>query len=49
MEMQMADVADIAVKPATVVRILRVVHGQRLLKNVPGGFEEPAQETYTAA
>jgi len=31
------------------VRILRVVHGQRLLKNVPGSFEEPAQETYGAA
>ena len=32
-----------------VVRILRVVHGRRLLRNVPGSFEEPAQETYSAA
>lgn len=31
------------------IRILRVVHGQRLLKNVPGSFEEPAQEAYTTA
>jgi plasmid stabilization system protein ParE len=30
------------------IRVLRVVHGQRLLKNVPGSFEEPAQETYSA-
>jgi plasmid stabilization system protein ParE len=30
------------------VRILRVVHGQRLLKNVPGSFEE-AQAEYGAA
>ena len=32
-----------------VVRILRVVHGRRLLRNVPRSFEEPAQETYSAA
>ncbi len=31
------------------VRILRVVHGRRLLGNVPGSFEEPPQETYQAA
>lgn len=31
------------------VRILRVVHGRRLLSNVPGNFEEPAQEGYKAA
>ena len=31
------------------VRILRVVHGRRFLKNVPGSFEEPPQETYSAA
>jgi plasmid stabilization system protein ParE len=31
------------------IRILRVVHGQRLLKNVPGSFEEPPQEEYSAA
>ena len=31
------------------IRILRVVHGRRLLKNVPGSFEEPGQETYQAA
>ena len=31
------------------IRILRVVHGRRLLKNVPGSFEEPGQETYSAA
>src|SRR5262245_25981594 len=31
------------------IRVLRVVHGQRPLKNVPGSFEEPAQETYSAA
>ena len=32
-----------------VVRILRVVHGRRLLSNVPGSFEEAPQETYSAA
>ena len=32
-----------------VVRILRVVHGRRLLRNVPGSFEEAAQEAYGAA
>jgi len=31
------------------IHILRVVHGRRLLKNVPGSFEEPSQEAYTAA
>jgi len=31
------------------VRILRVVHGRRLLQNVPGGFEEAPQEEYGAA
>jgi len=32
-----------------VVRILRVVHGRRVLRNVPGSFEEAAQEAYGAA
>jgi toxin ParE1/3/4 len=32
----------------TCIRILRVVHGQRLLVNVPGGFAEPSQEAYAA-
>ena len=31
------------------IYVLRVVHGRRLLKNVPGSFEEPPQETYDAA
>ena len=31
------------------VRILRVVHGRRLLVNVPGGFEEAPQAAYKAA
>ena len=31
-----------------VVRILRVVHGQRRVKNVPGSFEE-SQAEYSAA
>jgi plasmid stabilization system protein ParE len=31
------------------IYILRVVHGRRLLGNVPGSFEEPSQETYDAA
>jgi plasmid stabilization system protein ParE len=31
------------------VRILRVIHGRRLLENVPGSFEEPPQEQYHAA
>jgi addiction module RelE/StbE family toxin len=31
------------------IRVLRVVHGRRLLKNVPGSFEEVAQEPYQAA
>jgi toxin ParE1/3/4 len=30
------------------IRVLRVVHGRRLLSNVPGGFEEAPAE-YTAA
>jgi toxin ParE1/3/4 len=28
------------------ITILRVVHGKRLLKNVPGSFEEFAQDEY---
>jgi plasmid stabilization system protein ParE len=31
------------------IHVLRVVHGRRLLKNVPGSFEEIAQEPYRAA
>lgn len=31
------------------IRILRLVHGQRLLGNVPGNFEESPQAEYTAA
>jgi plasmid stabilization system protein ParE len=31
------------------IRILRVVHGQRLLKNVPGSFEESPAAEYSAA
>lgn len=31
------------------IRVLRVVHGRRLLKNVPGSFEEDTQEDYRAA
>ena len=31
------------------IRILRVVHGRRLLSNVSGSFEEMAQEAYSAA
>ena len=31
------------------LRVLRVVHGRRLLKNVPGSFEESAQADYSAA
>jgi len=31
------------------IRILRVVHGRRLLGNVPGSFEEGAQQGYKAA
>jgi plasmid stabilization system protein ParE len=31
------------------IRILRVVHGRRLLGNVPGSFQEAPQETYGAA
>jgi plasmid stabilization system protein ParE len=31
------------------IRIMRVVHGRRLLKNVPGSFEETTQEPYRAA
>jgi toxin ParE1/3/4 len=32
-----------------IVRVLRVVHGRRLLSNVPGSFEEPPQAAYSAA
>jgi hypothetical protein len=31
------------------IRILRVVHGRRLLENVRGSFEEAPQEAYSAA
>jgi len=31
------------------IHVLRVVHGRRLLKNVPGSFEESEQEAYSAA
>jgi toxin ParE1/3/4 len=31
------------------VRIMRVVHGRRLLSNVPGSFEEAPQAAYSAA
>ena len=31
------------------IRVLRVVHGRRLLKKVPGSFEEMAQEPYRPA
>jgi len=31
------------------ITVLRVVHGRRLLSNVPGSFEEPQQEAYSAA
>jgi hypothetical protein len=31
------------------IGILRVIHGRRLLKNVPGSFEEITQELYRAA
>jgi plasmid stabilization system protein ParE len=31
------------------IRIMRVVHGRRLLGNVPGSFEEAPQEAYRAA
>jgi toxin ParE1/3/4 len=31
------------------IEVLRVVHGRRLLKNVPGSFEESAQADYRAA
>jgi plasmid stabilization system protein ParE len=34
---------------ATRIEVLRVVHGRRLLANVPGSFEEPPQEAYSAA
>jgi plasmid stabilization system protein ParE len=30
------------------IRILRVVHGRRLLENMPGSFEELPQEAYSA-
>ena len=31
------------------IRVLRVVHGKRLLRNVSGNFEESGQEDYRAA
>ena len=31
------------------IQILRIVHGRRLLSNIPGSFEEPGQEAYKAA
>jgi plasmid stabilization system protein ParE len=31
------------------LRVMRVVHGRRLLSNVPGSFEESPQEEYRAA
>ena len=31
------------------IRTLRVVHGQRLIENVSGSFEEPAQAEYSPA
>jgi plasmid stabilization system protein ParE len=31
------------------IYVLRVLHGRRLLKNVPGSFEEPQQQAYSAA
>jgi plasmid stabilization system protein ParE len=31
------------------IRILRVVHGRRLIEDVPGSFEVPPQADYTAA
>src|SRR5262245_10984837 len=31
------------------IRIIRVVHGRRVLRNVPGSFEEAPQGAYTAA
>jgi toxin ParE1/3/4 len=34
-------------EPAS-IRILRVVHGRRLLANVPGSFKEAEQEAYAA-
>jgi hypothetical protein len=33
----------------TRIEILRVVHGRRLLRNVPGSFEEAPQTAYSAA
>lgn len=30
------------------IRVMRVVHGRRLLKNVPGGFEDSQAEYYAA-
>ena len=33
----------------TCIRILRVVHGQRLLRNIPGSFEESPQEEFVYA
>jgi toxin ParE1/3/4 len=31
------------------IRIMRIMHGRRLLRNVPGSFEEPPQDAYSAA
>jgi hypothetical protein len=33
----------------TRIRVMRVVHGRRLLSNVPGSFEEAPQTAYSAA
>jgi hypothetical protein len=35
------------VEPAR-IEVLRVVHGRRLLSNVPGSFEEAPQADYNA-
>jgi hypothetical protein len=31
------------------VRVMRIVHGRRLLSDVPGSFEEAPQTAYSAA
>jgi plasmid stabilization system protein ParE len=31
------------------IEVLRVVHGRRLLSNVPGSFEEAPQEEYVVS
>ena len=33
----------------TYIEVLRVVHGRRLLSNVPGSFEEAPETAYSAA